>query len=203
MRYVETAEVGIDDLQEYPGNARRHATPVLTESARVNGQYRSIVARRVGAGLEILAGHGTRDAFRANGVDTLRVEVIECDDEEAARIVLVDNRTADLGRYDDAQLLELLQKAGDDLAGTGWDEAAVADLEAMLNAPVSLHPDGDDWSDEDSDRAAAANEIPPGMVRIDLVVPEALAARFFDALAAQDGMGPAEELAALLDLAGL
>jgi hypothetical protein len=58
------------------------------------------------------------------------VELIEADDDTARRIVLVDNRTPELAGYDDAALMALLEtvNAGDGLAGTGWDQAAVDDL---------------------------------------------------------------------------
>jgi hypothetical protein len=34
---------------------------------------------------------------------------VDCDEEEAAKIVLVDNKTADLGSYDHVELAEILQ----------------------------------------------------------------------------------------------
>lgn len=96
MRYVETVDVPVDDPAAFAGNPRVHDEALLDESAATNGQYRSIVARRREDGsLQVLAGHGTREAFRRIGSPTVRVEVIECDDEEARRIVLVDNRAND------------------------------------------------------------------------------------------------------------
>lgn len=133
MRYIETLDaVPVGELESFPGNARVHAEAVLAESAQTNGQYRSIVARRHNGGLQILAGHGTRAAFAAIGTETVRVEVIECDDDEAARIVLVDNRGNDLAGYDERALLDLLKTAQPDLTGTGFDQAAFDALVAEL-----------------------------------------------------------------------
>jgi 1-aminocyclopropane-1-carboxylate deaminase/D-cysteine desulfhydrase-like pyridoxal-dependent ACC family enzyme len=68
VRYVATETVPVDALEAYPGNARVHDEPALDESARTNGQYRSVVARRLEDGtLQLLAGHGTVGAFRRQG----------------------------------------------------------------------------------------------------------------------------------------
>lgn len=150
MRYIETIDVAVDDLAAFPGNARLHAEDVLQESAKLNGQYRSIIARRAPSGrLEILAGHGTRDAFAAIGNTTVRVEIIEASDDEAARIVLVDNRGNDLASYDESMLLDLLESVPD-LTGTGYDDAF---LESLVDA-VSAGGSGAD------DDPAAVDDVP-------------------------------------------
>lgn len=160
MRYLRTIDVPIDALQAYPGNARIHDEQALDESAEQNGQYRSVVARDMGGDLpEVLAGNGTWAAFRRRGDTTLRVELIEAGDDEALRIVLADNGSSRRASYDDHLLLKLLDAAaaaaGDGgLAGTGWDDAAHADLMAMAGAPPTLDDlerehgepeDGDLW----------------------------------------------------------
>lgn len=141
MQYLRTAEVPIDSLVPFPGNARIHDEQALDESAEQNGQYRSVVARELPDGLlQVLAGHGTWGAFTRRGDQTLRVEVIEADDIEARRINLVDNGSSRQASYDDYLLLELLNAAKDEggLEGTGWDQAALDDLVAMVGPPPSL-----------------------------------------------------------------
>jgi hypothetical protein len=77
---------------------------------------------------------------------TILVHEIDVDDQEAARIVAVDNRTADLGDYDDTVLLELLRTLPD-LDGTGY---TTTDLEALADI-VAGAPDLDDLADEVGD----------------------------------------------------
>ena len=91
MRYLETIVVPIDEPQDYLGNARVHDDAWLDRTT-APGQHRSILTRRLPDGtLQILAGHGTRAAFRRKGDSTVRVEVMECTDEEALTANLSDN----------------------------------------------------------------------------------------------------------------
>ena len=70
--------------------------------------------------------------------------VVDVTDREAERIVLADNRTADLGSYDDDGLLDLLESLGDDLSGTGYADDDVQMLRDIADAAPSL----DDLADE-------------------------------------------------------
>lgn len=134
MRYVDTRPVPVAALVPFPGNARIHDEAAIEESARVNGQYRSVVVRELGGEFQILAGHGTVDAFTKLGEEQLRVEVIEADDVEALRINLADNGTARNASFDETALLAQLQAAADAdaLPGSGWDDAELAKLLARL-----------------------------------------------------------------------
>lgn len=160
MKYLHTESASIDDLEPYPGNARIHDRNALAESARENGQYRSIVARELpGGALQILAGHGTVDAFRAAGASTVRVEVIDADDREARRIVLADNATSRNASYDERALLDLLDAASIDggLTGTSWDSEA---YEALLGAVTpDEHPEFDADDDDSLPRLDELNPI--------------------------------------------
>lgn len=149
MQYVGTVDVPIDDLARFPGNARVHDAEALDESVRVNGQYRSVVARRRDDRYELLAGHGTVDAFRRHGDSTVRVEVIEADDTEARRIVLADNGTSRHASYDDRLLLDLIDAAARDggLTGTGWDTAAYEELLSELGCEKPFDFDEDSGAD--------------------------------------------------------
>lgn len=143
MKYVSTELLPIGELQSFPGNARVHDVDALDDSARSNGQYRSVVGRRLpGGGVQLLAGHGTRDAFRRAGATSVRVELIDADDDEALRIVLADNGTSRNASYDDGKLVELLSAAhaaDPALAGTGYDLDAYQKLLADL-APAGPPP---------------------------------------------------------------
>lgn len=128
--------IPIDQLHPHPANARRRDDRAMTEirtSLRTNGQYRRIVTRRLGDGtVQILAGHGTTEAARAEGWSHIAVEVHDdVDDQTALRIVAVDNRTGDLSADDPAAMAELLRLL-DDLEGTGWSTEDQDALEASL-----------------------------------------------------------------------
>jgi ParB-like chromosome segregation protein Spo0J len=140
--------VPIDGLRTFHANPRRGDVGAIKTSLRVNGQYRPLVANRgthTSRPAEVLAGNHTLIAACALGWDTIAVCWVDVDDEAAARIVAADNRTADRGDYDDELLAELLGGLPD-LDGTGYDQA---DLDALL---ALLDPDEND--DEESDAAA-------------------------------------------------
>lgn len=123
MKYLTTKAVPLSQLEPYPGNARRGDLAKIRESLRANGQYRSLIVRKTGdVTYTVLAGNNTLQAMTAEGTAKARCEVIECDDAEALRINLVDNRTSDAGTYDDAALADLLRDL-DDLTGTGYTDS--------------------------------------------------------------------------------
>jgi hypothetical protein len=152
MRYIRTDTVPIAELRSYPGNARVHDDAALDESAKLNGQYRSIVARVMpDDALQILAGHGTLAAFKRAGDKSVRVEIIDADDTEARRIVLVDNGASRNASYDEKALLALLDKASQDdggLLGTGWDAEAFAAL--VTDPQLPEEGDADRYDDENA-----------------------------------------------------
>lgn len=132
------------ELVRYHKNARRGDVDAIARSLETNGQYRRIVVNLgtyTGRPLEVLAGNHTLDAARQLGWSSIAAEVVDVDDKQAARIVAADNRTADLGDYDNDALIELLREAGD-LDGTGYEDA---DLDALLASMGT--PSDDDWGD--------------------------------------------------------
>lgn len=127
---VNTEQVSITDLKPYPRNPRRGDVEEIAKSLEVNGQYKPIVAnRRDGA---ILAGNHTWRAARSLGWKTIAVSWVDVDEDEAARIVLADNRTSDMSIYDDSKLLELLQSLPD-LKGTGFTEVDIDQLNSLFD----------------------------------------------------------------------
>jgi hypothetical protein len=126
--YLRTADLPLDELTPYPGNAKRGDVKQIRASLRRNGQYRSLVVRDIPNGpLIVLAGNHTLQALAAEGHITARCEVITCDDNAARRINLADNRTAELGMYDQDALAELLE-ALDDYEGSGYTQEDVDSL---------------------------------------------------------------------------
>jgi len=101
----------------------------------------------------VLAGNHTLIAALALGWDQLAATYVDVDDEQAARIVLVCNRASDLGRYDDADLLEILKEldateAG--LGGTGYADDDLDDLLALLSENEPVGSAGTETPDKDN-----------------------------------------------------
>lgn len=127
-KYIETKSLPVDALTPLPGNARKGNVNIIRESLNANGQYRSLVVRRTPDGeLVILAGNHTHEAAKLEGRTEIRCDIIECSDEEATRIALIDNKAPDLGEYDDDALLAMLESL-DDLEGTGYTMDDMDDL---------------------------------------------------------------------------
>lgn len=145
--YQRTANIPLDELTPFPGNAKRGDVDQIRASLRRNGQYRSLVVREIPNGpLIVLAGNHTMQALAAEGHPTARCEVVLCDDDTARRINLADNRTAELGVYDNDALAELLSYLDGDYEGTGYTED---DVEALITPPEiqELDPAEDDEDD--------------------------------------------------------
>lgn len=156
--YVRTAVLSLDELTPFPGNAKRGDVDAILSSLRRNGQYRSLIVREIENGpLIILAGNHTAQALAKHGPGpcdyrarvagkerpcgvcqneewdpSARCEVVTCDDDTARRINLADNRTADLGSYDNDALAELLSYADEDYEGTGYN---AGDVNRLLFVP--------------------------------------------------------------------
>src|SRR4051794_27709749 len=87
-----TAErVEIATLRHHPRNPRRGAVEEIKRSLEQHGQYRPIVANA--RTREVLAGNHTLRAARELGWDEIWVTWLSVDDEQALRILLVDNAT--------------------------------------------------------------------------------------------------------------
>lgn len=123
---IETTEtVDINSVFPYPMNARQGDIGMISESLRQNGQYRPIVVNR--ADNSILVGNHTWKAAKMLGWKNIAVTFVDVDEETAARIVLADNKTADLGSYDHVELAEMLRGI-DTFDGTGYDGDDLDDL---------------------------------------------------------------------------
>ncbi len=129
--------VPIGDVKQRKHNPRRGDIDAIAESLERNGQYRPIVVNKPTG--EILAGNHCHQAATKLGWKHIAVTFVDVDEDEAARIVLADNRTADLGDYDDTLLLNLLRSL-DEPAGTGYTQEDIDALDEALGhtSPMSL-----------------------------------------------------------------
>lgn len=131
---VRNASLLLTQLQNAQGNPRRGDVDAIAESLRVSGQYRPIVVNtglQTGRKHEVLAGNHTLAAARQLGWERIAVTLVDVDDVGARRIMLADNRTAELGGYDTDALVTALE-AMPTLEGTGY---APLDLEKLAAGP--------------------------------------------------------------------
>lgn len=125
------------DLQIFGGNPRRGNVDEIVKSLEKHGQFRPIVVNagtHTGRPNEVLAGNHTLMAARLLDWPDLDVSLVDVSEDMARSIVLADNRLADLGSYDDRELLALLESL-DDIEGTGYSDD---DLDALTR---DLYPD--------------------------------------------------------------
>lgn len=145
---LEFSYVPLSELTPYHKNPRRGNVKAIAESLKKRGQYKPLtvnVGTLTGRPMEILAGNHTFHAAHSLELPTVAIVTVDVDDAEAAQIVLADNRLADLGGYDDTDLLATIQDAGD-LTGTGYSDQDLTALLRALDEPQGL-TDPDDVPD--------------------------------------------------------
>ncbi len=128
VKDLESMTVPMADLTPYYRNPRKGDLDALVESLKIHAQYRPIVVNRgtkTDRPNEIAAGNHTYHAAKKLQWKKIAATWIDVDEETLTRIVLVDNRTSDLGEYYDRELatmLEELHMTGEKLAGSGYTQ---------------------------------------------------------------------------------
>ena len=147
--------VPVDRLSTHPENARRGNTAVIRESIRTNGFYGACVVQRSPG--RILVGNHRYLAAVEEGLAEVPGVWVDKSDEEARRLLLVDNRSTDLASYDYTVLLRLLdeQKEETSLLGTGWDDEDLVRLLAKIDPEP---PEG--WATFDEDSLLTDHQCP-------------------------------------------
>ena len=129
---MEIKEIALMTLKPYPNNPRKGNINLIAKSLETYGQYKPItVNKRTN---EILAGNHTYEAAKKLGWTTIQATYIDADENTAAKIVLMDNKTSDAGGYDDAKLLGLLDSLGD-LDATGYTDKDLRELQELYDSP--------------------------------------------------------------------
>lgn len=130
---IETAtRVPIRSLTPHPDNARIGNIDLIEQSLATHGQYVPIVINQDGV---ILAGHHVVQAAKRLKWRDIAAVTVTVSDTQAKRILLADNRCADLASYNEPALLELIESLPD-LDGTGFGPADIAQLDALINDPT-------------------------------------------------------------------
>lgn len=128
----------IATLSLLPGNPRVGDVDAVAASLSAFGQRKPIVAKRDGT---VVAGNHTLQAAQQLGWSEIAVVWVDDDDTTAKAFALADNRTAELGGYDDAALeamvRDVLEFDAELLADIGW---AGEELEALLDIVPTFEP---------------------------------------------------------------
>ena len=125
MKQDYRPEFPIDELVEHPDNPRRGNEAAIDASMEAHGFYGAVVVQA--STRRILAGNHRTRVARRRGETTVPVLLLDVDDDQARRVLLVDNRTNDLAVYDDDELSRLLEELAATplaLAGTGFEDLA-------------------------------------------------------------------------------
>lgn len=158
-------QIKIDGVMPHPQNVRQGDVGAISESLKVHGQYRPIVIQK--STNYIIAGNHTWKAAKSLGWKEIAITFIDVDDEQALRILLMDNRSNDLATYDDSGLIELLTQLAstpESLEGTGFDGD---DLDQLIRFEQSISEGSlsaiDEWQGmpefEQGDRKSAFRVI--------------------------------------------
>ena len=137
---LEDHLVPIDAVSQHPKNANNGDIDAISASLLANGVFRPVVVQQSTG--YILAGNHTYAAMAGLGETQIPAIFLDVDDVQATKIMLADNRTAQLAIMDDGLLIDLLQDlAGADMAalyGTGYTDADLLDL--LNESEKRLHP---------------------------------------------------------------
>jgi site-specific DNA-methyltransferase (adenine-specific) len=139
----------ITELTLLPGNPRRGDIEAVKRSLEAFGQRKPIVVRR--SDNVVIAGNHTLQAAQALGWDEIAVVWVDDDEVTSKAFALADNRTAELGDYDEEALADLINDVGSLnpglLESSGWDDKAVQELLNRVEQ-VELDIDVDDIPDK-------------------------------------------------------
>ncbi len=138
LNSLQIERVDIGSVVEHPDNARRGNVDTIRESLRLHGQYAPIVVQR--STRHIIKGNHTHRAATLEGFEQIDAVFVDVDDDQARRIMLVDNRASDVAQDDPAALAQLLQSLGGDLSGTGYSNDDLSALLTTLNPEPSTDP---------------------------------------------------------------
>lgn len=138
---LEPLIVPIERLSPLPGNARRGDVPAIARSLARFAQRKPVVATADGV---VTAGNHMLAGALELGWTHLAAVFVPDDEMTAHAFALADNRTADLGTYDEAALAVLIGQVHDaDIELLGATGYSGDDLQALLNRLEEAQSDAD------------------------------------------------------------
>lgn len=145
MSEIETQTIDIDTVHPHPRNVRQGDIGAISQSLQAHGQYRPITYQKSTG--RILAGNHTWKAAKSLGWKNIVASAVICDDEQALKILLADNRSSDLATYDDKELMDLLKELSINdplLEGTLYDGDDLDDLIYKMQGSQGFVMEGND-----------------------------------------------------------
>jgi len=130
----------IKELKPLSGNPRVGNVEAVMRSYNTFGQRKPIVARRDGT---VIAGNHQLEAAKRLGWTEIAVVYVDDDDTTAQAFALADNRTGDLGTYDNEALAEMLEAVSIDpklLEATAY---TLDDIKELVTELEPVEPLGD------------------------------------------------------------
>jgi len=128
---LELTRVKIGELNQHPLNPNQGDVGAIVESLEAHGYFRPVLVQK--STMNIIAGNHTVQACKIDGLTEIDVIIHDIDDDQALRIMLADNETANKAQNDPAiltDLLESLVRTEYGLEGTGFTGE---DLDDLLN----------------------------------------------------------------------
>ncbi len=125
---LQSLAINIDKLSFLEGNPRQGDIEAVAKSYKQFGQRKPIVATTDHV---VIAGNHQLAAARQLGWDEIAVVITDDDELTAKAFALADNRTAELGSYDDDLLADLLSEVSsvpELMDSTGFTEDDLFDL---------------------------------------------------------------------------
>ncbi len=128
----------IGDLVSLKDNPRRGDVDAIAASYKEFGQVKPIVVvKSDNEKYTVIAGNHQLEAAKRLGWDSIACTIFDGDISKAMAFSYADNRTSDLGGYDEDLLMNLISEVGDDystlMSGLGMDEFELAVMEESIN----------------------------------------------------------------------
>ena len=126
---LELTRVKIGELKQHPLNPNQGDVGAIVESLEAHGYFRPVLVQK--STMNIIAGNHTVQACKIDGLTEIDVIVHDIDDDQALRIMLADNETANKAQNDPAILTDLLESlihSEFGLTGTGFTGEDLDDL---------------------------------------------------------------------------
>ncbi len=151
--------IPIHSLVSLKNNPRVGDVDAITASYKEFGQVKPIVVVQNSDGkYTIIAGNHQYEAAKRLGWDSIACTVFDGDEQKAMAFAYADNRTSDLGSYDEDLLMHLINNVGEEysnlMSGLGMDEFEMAVIEHSV-------------TDSESELLTSSEFVPPTMVEED------------------------------------
>ena len=142
---LELTRVKVRDLRQHPNNPNQGDIGIIVESLESHGYMKPVLVQK--STMRIIAGNHTVQATEIEGFEEIDVILRDCTDEEALRIMLMDNESSRKSNNDRivlTDILESLVRTEYGLRGTGFTGEDLDDLIHEFKPELQTNPI-DEW----------------------------------------------------------